>query len=496
LLAARTYRHQNHGRAEVELLEAKWHRAAGAPFAESAAVAVRWAKKVDDIELLREAFLVLHHAHRNAGEAGPAAQALAGALRQRQRMLDKLPDELRASYLERSPLKRLAEFEAGVSEAGISETGQCRGDGAPSTRAVRGTKSEPMRTRPNGGIGQLVGSSPAMVTLRAKIARVASTDATVLVHGPTGTGKELVAEAIHAQSQRSQGPLVKVNCAALVETLLLSELFGHEKGAFTGASTRRRGRFELAEGGTLFLDEIGDISERTQVALLRVLQDGTFERVGGCTSHRANVRVVCATHRDLEAMVERGEFRRDLYYRLCGILVAVPALTDHVSDVAELAEVFVRRTSAAAGVSAKPIQKQALAMLAQHPWPGNVRELENAVRVAALFATGQDIAWEDFRANVAGLSCLQPVERMPPVSSRASEQASDSSALVYEEVRAGLGLAAMKKKLERACIARALVDSGGNITRAAGLLGMKRPRLSQLVKQYELGKMLEELKSC
>ena len=173
---------------------------------------------------------------------------------------------------------------------------------------------------------EIVGDDPAIRGLLAAVKKVARSSSTVLVRGESGTGKELVAEAIHRASDRANGPLVTVNCAALVETLLLSELFGHEKGAFTGAIARRRGRFEMAEGGTLFLDEIGDISARTQVALLRVLQERTFERVGGTTPIRANVRVICATHRDLKAMVERGEFREDLYYRLRGITLEVPPL--------------------------------------------------------------------------------------------------------------------------------------------------------------------------
>src|SRR5262245_60834168 len=173
---------------------------------------------------------------------------------------------------------------------------------------------------------KIVGRDPAILALIGAVQKVGASDATVLIQGESGTGKELVAEALHEASARRAGPMIKVNCAALVETLLLSELFGHERGSFTGAAARRRGRFELAEGGTLFLDEIGDISPRTQVALLRVLQDRTFERVGGVTSLRANVRIVCATHRDLRAMVARGEFREDLYYRLRQVVLEVPAL--------------------------------------------------------------------------------------------------------------------------------------------------------------------------
>jgi DNA-binding NtrC family response regulator len=338
----------------------------------------------------------------------------------------------------------------------------------------------------------LIGDSPAMRSLRATIERVAPSDATVLIHGPTGTGKELVAEALHEASARRAGPLVKVNCAALVETLLLSELFGHEKGAFTGAAARRRGRFEVADGGTLFLDEIGDISPRTQVALLRVLQDGTFERVGGCAPLSANVRVVCATHRDLRAMVERGEFREDLYYRLCGVTLEVPALSERIADLEPLCAGLLERAAGEAGVTPRPISKDALRALARHRWPGNVRELENAVRVAALFAKGSAIELSDFAENVDGLKHLSaaPPASIPPPAE--SLPAGSSTDVIYAEIRSGRGLGAMKKKLERECIARALTEAGGNITKAAQLLGMKRPRLSQLVKQYKLGTMLEE----
>src|SRR5262249_19432117 len=241
---------------------------------------------------------------------------------------------------------------------------------------------------------------PAIRGLIAAVKKVARSNATVLVRGESGTGKELVAEALHRASDRAAGPLVTVNCAALVETLLLSELFGHEKGAFTGAFARRRGRFELAEGGTLFLDEIGAISARTQVALLRVLQERTFERVGGTTPLRANVRIVCATHRDLRAMVERGDFREDLYYRLRGITLEVPALRQRMGDLPRLGEHLLARIAVERGEPAKTLSPDALDLLARHRWPGNVRELENALRAASLFAEGGTITAADLVENV------------------------------------------------------------------------------------------------
>jgi len=338
-----------------------------------------------------------------------------------------------------------------------------------------------------------------------------------------------------------------------VETLLLSELFGHEKGAFTGAAARRRGRFELAEGGTLFLDEIGDISPRTQVALLRVLQDKTFERVGGVTPIRANVRIVCATHRDLGAMVARGDFREDLYYRLRGVVLEVPALRQRLADLPVIAAAILDRIAAERGTSPRRLSPASLDALARHPWPGNVRELENALRAAALFAEGDAIEVEDFTANVDGLRGLAaeavsspfppaqpvtmggdrpvtltsaalgsavaaPAHLVEIVSESAAEPtcgtdgASETAAMTqpskiapltsfspsggapgsptevaYAAIRGGLSLSELKRDIERECIARALAETGGNITRAAGLLGMKRPRLSQLVKQYGFG---------
>jgi DNA-binding NtrC family response regulator len=372
--------------------------------------------------------------------------------------------------------------------------------------------------------------------LAAAIQKVAPHDTTVLVHGESGTGKELVAEAIHAASRRAGGPLVKVNCAALVETLLLSELFGHEKGSFTGAASRRRGRFEAAEGGTLFLDEIGDISPATQVALLRVLQERSFERVGGTTTIRADVRVVCATHRNLRALVERGLFREDLYYRLCGVVLEVPALRERLGDLGELADHLLVRIARERGTELKRVSSRALEALRRHAWPGNVRELENALRAASLFAEGEEIELEDFIDNVESLRSLgtstrsgvsvppspgselapssgvgslasacahsthgqsahgssaSATEAQPPRGASSSAEGSVGTMSVpevaYETIRSGTSLHDVKRLIERECVARALSDAGGNITRAATLLGMKRPRLSQLVKQYGLG---------
>jgi sigma-54 specific flagellar transcriptional regulator A len=322
---------------------------------------------------------------------------------------------------------------------------------------------------------------------------------------------------------------VKVNCAALVETLLLSELFGHEKGSFTGAVARRRGRFEVAEGGTLFLDEIGDISPRTQMALLRVLQDKTFERIGGVTPLRANVRVVCATHRDLRAMVARGEFREDLYYRLRGVVLEVPALRQRMSDLPLIADAVLDRIASDRGEAPKRLSGRALEALSGHEWRGNIRELENTLRAAALFADAQVIELDDLVRNVDGFGHLAasvapsrpavdvievesdrpsatqrracPADRSDadldlPSGDAGGDVDADadraSTAVAYAEVRAGTSLGDLKRNIEYACIKRALADTNGNITRAASLLGMKRPRLSQLVKAYGLGSGSED----
>jgi transcriptional regulator with GAF, ATPase, and Fis domain len=350
------------------------------------------------------------------------------------------------------------------------------------------------------------------------VKKVARSNSTVLVRGESGTGKELVAEAIHRASDRATGPLVTVNCAALVETLLLSELFGHEKGAFTGAIARRRGRFEMAEGGTLFLDEIGDISARTQVALLRVLQERTFERVGGTAPIRANVRVICATHRDLKAMVERGEFREDLYYRLRGITLEVPPLRARMGDLPRISEHLLARIATERAEVKKTLTGDAVELLGRHRWPGNVRELENALRAATLFADGDTITAATLADNVDDLRGAAQIGRtrpsLPPPPASGPDVSSESlgadddvetgegplpaveanaTAVAYSQVRGGMtSLPDIKRQIERDCIARALAETKGNITRAAALLGMKRPRLSQLVKQYGLAAVSSE----
>jgi len=237
----------------------------------------------------------------------------------------------------------------------------------------------------------IVGSSPAIESLREQIARVARSDTTVLVHGETGTGKELVAQALHDASARRDGPLVKLNCAAISAGLVESELFGHVKGAFTGATDKNVGRFQLADGGTLFLDEIGELPLETQVKLLRVLQEREFEPVGSAKPQRVDVRVIAATNRRLEDEVARGKFRSDLYYRLNVFPVEVPPLRARKGDIPELAAHFVERLSRKVGRPVRPLAASALAQLTAHDWPGNVRELQNTIERALIWSTGGEV---------------------------------------------------------------------------------------------------------
>src|SRR5262245_21843880 len=226
---------------------------------------------------------------------------------------------------------------------------------------------------------QIVGSSEALREVLWCVNRVARTDSTVLITGETGTGKELVAQAIHRASQRSERPFISVNCAAIPESLIAAELFGYERGAFTGALQRRQGRFEIAAGGTLFLDEVGELPLTTQLALLRVLQEWEFERIGGAMPIRANVRVVAATNRDLEAAIAEGSFRSDLYYRLAVFPLEIPPLRARKEDIRPLVEIFVKRFADRAGKAFRSIDEKTIESLEARPWPGNVRELQNVI---------------------------------------------------------------------------------------------------------------------
>ncbi len=257
----------------------------------------------------------------------------------------------------------------------------------------------------DGAAHGLFGRSAALARITRQVDPIARANTTVLIRGESGTGKEVLAQAIHERSPRRSMPIVKVNCAAMVEDLLLSELFGHEKGAFTGAVRERKGRFEMADGGTLFLDEIGDISPKAQVALLRVLQEREFERVGGTKTIKVDVRVICATNRDLETLIAQGRFRQDLYYRLKGVMLELPPLRDRLEDLEVLAQHFLTRVARERNEAPKQLSQASLELLARHSWPGNIRELENVLSSASIFADGELITPECFE-HVAELAAL------------------------------------------------------------------------------------------
>ena len=249
---------------------------------------------------------------------------------------------------------------------------------------------------------RLIGSSGALQDVLAVVRKVAKSNTTVLVRGETGTGKELIAGAVHHNSHRASRNLIKVNCAALQENLLESELFGHEKGAFTGADKQRIGRFEQADGGTLFLDEIGDMSPNTQAKILRVLQEHEFERLGGTRTIKVDVRLIAATNRDLTAMVESGAFREDLYYRLNVVTIDMPPLRERKEDVAALAGFFIKRFSGELKKKVQGLDSEALKLLTRYHWPGNIRELENAIERGMLLAGGTHISAEDLPLGDTG----------------------------------------------------------------------------------------------
>jgi len=239
---------------------------------------------------------------------------------------------------------------------------------------------------------EIVGTSAALQRVLSLVSKVAPTDASVLITGETGTGKELVARAIHRRSQRSSKPFVSVNCAAIPRDLIASELFGHEKGSFTGAVQRRAGRFELADGGTIFLDEVGELPKETQIALLRVLQEREFERVGGTRSIHTNVRVVAATNRDLRAAIAGGTFRNDLFYRLNVFPLEVPPLRDRREDIPELVEYFIDRCANTMGKNITGINNKSLELLQSYPWPGNIRELQNVIERSVILCETENFS--------------------------------------------------------------------------------------------------------
>ena len=315
--------------------------------------------------------------------------------------------------------------------------------------------------------GTIVGDSAPVQKLVAQIKRAAATDATVLVHGESGTGKELVARMLHDLSPRANGPFIVTHCAALAETLLESELFGHERGAFTGAVKKKLGRFELADGGTLFLDELGEISAATQTKLLRVLQEREIQRVGGEETVKVDVRVVCATHRDLKAEVAAGRFREDLYYRLHVVPLEVPALRERPEDIAVLAKHFVAKHAPRINPGVKSLTPGALSGLARYPWPGNVRELENAIEQSLVFAEGTALEEKDL-----------------PAFLQSSEARAANTAGALPVPHGDRPLPDILEDLERQLIERAYEKAKHVKTETARLLGIKTSALYYKLEKY------------
>src|SRR5882762_202819 len=311
---------------------------------------------------------------------------------------------------------------------------------------------------------EIVGTSTALQAVLSRVSKVAPTDSTVLITGETETAKELVARAIHKRSKRPSRAFVSVNCAAIPRDLIASELFGHEKGAFTGATQRRLGRFELAEGGTIFLDEVGELPAETQIALLRVLQEHEFERVGGTGSIRANVRVIAATNRDLQVAIAASTFRSDLFYRLNVFPIEVPPLRERKEDIPVLVEYFIDRYASKAGKSIRGVNKKSLELLQSYPWPGNIRELQNVIERSVIVCDT-----ENFSVDESWLS------RQPLAS----------------EPKTQLELARKPAAKEREIIEAALRDSGGRVygpSGAASKLGIPRSTLESKIRSLKISK--------
>ena len=328
-------------------------------------------------------------------------------------------------------------------------------------------------------LGELIGGSPEMKRVFVTVERVAPTETSVAIYGESGTGKELVARAIHDRSRRAERPFIKVSCAALTETLLESELFGHERGSFTGAVKRKLGRFELADGGTLFLDEIGEISPSVQVKLLRVVQEREFERVGGESTVRVDVRLVSATNKDLAKEVAEGRFREDLYYRLQVVPITMPSLRERKGDIPLLVEHFIRKLAPRTNAAVHGIEDAALARLYGYEWPGNVRELENVIEQALVFTEGDRIA-------PSALPMFLQGDRAPSVDALAGTTAAGGSAALAGATGSDHSLPDILDGIERELILKAYDKAKGVKTETARLLGIKPSALYYKLEKYGL----------
>ncbi len=344
-------------------------------------------------------------------------------------------------------------------------------------KAIRAHELERQNVHGSAVPPPLVGLSPPMRQVYEIVGKVADSPSTVLVTGESGTGKELIARELHRNSSRRDKPLIKVNCAAIPKDLVESELFGYERGAFTGAVGSKPGRFELADGGTLFLDEIGEIPVETQVKLLRALQESEFERVGGIKTLHVDVRLIAATNRDLKALIADGRFRDDLYYRLAVVPIALPPLRDRKGDIPLLVEHFIRKYDQRLGKKVERVDDEAMQVLLAYSWPGNIRELENLMERSVLFADGPLIEGaslpDALRERIPGAAV--PIAAVGPLGAIAAP----SGASMKEIVRHA------QAELEKELIARALEETGGNVTRAAKRLQISRKSLQ--VKMKELG---------
>jgi len=339
----------------------------------------------------------------------------------------------------------------------------------------------------------LVGTSPEMQGIFAIIDKVADTPSTVLITGESGTGKELVAKALHEQSSRKGEPFIKINCAAIPKTLMESELFGYEKGAFTGATSSKPGRFELADGGTLFLDEIGEIPVEMQVKLLRAIQESEFERVGGIKTLKVDVRLITATNRDLEQEIKNGNFREDLYYRLNVVPLQIPALRVRKGDIPLLVEHIIKKFNERLKKNIQGIDADAVEALEGHNWPGNIRELENVLERTILFCKGERIERADLQLNSSAPEApLSPRTTSSGAMAPVLDDDLDDDDAVSGEL-AGTPSGSLKdivraetSRVERELIVKALDETGGNVTQAARLLKISRKSLQMKMKELGL----------
>ena len=334
-------------------------------------------------------------------------------------------------------------------------------------------------------VGAIIGQAPSMREVFKDVGRVAGTDVTVLITGESGTGKELIARAIHAHSRRVAGPLVVVNSAAIPRDLMESELFGHEKGAFTGAAQRKTGKFESASGGTLFLDEIGDMEMNLQAKLLRVLQEREFERVGGTETIKAEVRIIAATHRDLGEAVAAGKFREDLFYRLNVVTLHLPPLRERKEDIPALAEHFLDKTALELGTPKKSVTPRALRRLTEYDWPGNVRELENCIKRAVVLSSSSAVLPEDVEVLMKGEK-----EGVRIIENHTLEGLLEDRIRVFMKKTKKLGKSdvydSVVALVERPLIVSALSETNYNQLRAAELLGINRNTLRKKIAELKI----------